>query len=159
MGDELVSTRSTHTERGGGDTRPASLFAYTEAFEKSFPYYLAIGMTYEQYWEGNCQLVKAYRKAARIKQDLRNQDAWLLGAYFYEALCDASPLFRAFAKKGTKAIPYRTEPFAFKVESEEPEDRKTSEEKQDEKAKSYMEMLAISLNEKFLKKNGGETHG
>ena len=55
--------------------------------------------------------------------------------------------------------PYRTEPFAFKVESEEPEDRKTSEEKQDEKAKSYMEMLAISLNEKFLKKNGGETHG
>lgn len=80
MGDELVSTRSTQSERGGGDKRPASLFAYTEEFERSFPYYLAIGMTYEQYWEQDSTLVRAYRKAAKIQRDLRNQDAWLQGA-------------------------------------------------------------------------------
>ncbi len=159
MGDELVSTRSTQSERGGGEKRPASLFAYTEEFERSFPYYLAIGMTYEQYWEQDSTLVRAYRKAAKIQRDLRNQDAWLQGAYFYEALCDAAPIFRAFAKKGTKATPYRDGPFEFKTNTEKPEERKSHEEKQDEKAKSYMEMLAISLNEKFMKKTGGDTNG
>ena len=33
-------------------------------------------MTYEQFWEMDCELVKYYRKAAKIKQDLDNQNAW-----------------------------------------------------------------------------------
>ena len=53
----------------------------------------------------DCELVKYYRKAAKIKQDLDNQNAWLQGAYFYEALADVSPILHAFAKKGTKPIP------------------------------------------------------
>ena len=68
-------------------------------------------MTYEQFWEQDCELVKYYRKAAQIRQDLRNQDAWLQGAYFYEALIDAAPVLRAFAKKGTKPTPYRESPY------------------------------------------------
>ena len=68
-------------------------------------------MTYEQFWEQDCELVKYYRKAAQIRQDLRNQDAWLQGAYFYEALIDAAPVLRAFAKKGTKPTPYREGPY------------------------------------------------
>ena len=68
-------------------------------------------MTYDQFWNEDCELVKFYRKAAQIRQDLKNQDAWLQGAYFYEALVDAAPILRAFAKKGTKPIPYREEPF------------------------------------------------
>ena len=32
--------------------RPAPRFAYTQKFYDVFPYYLAIGMTPEQYWEG-----------------------------------------------------------------------------------------------------------
>ena len=67
-------------------------------------------MTYEQFWEQDCELVKYYRKAAQIKQGLRNQDAWLQGAYFYEALIDAAPVLRAFAKKGTKPALYRESP-------------------------------------------------
>ena len=59
--------------------RPAPRFAYTQKFYDVFPYYLAIGMTPEQYWEGDCELVRYYRKAAQIRQDLKYQDAGLQG--------------------------------------------------------------------------------
>lgn len=111
-------------------------------------------MTYEQYWEQDCELVKYYRRAAQIRQDLKNQDAWLQGAYFYEALCDASPLLRAFAKKGTKAQPYRKEPFDLYSKQDRPK-RKKVEKKNDDKAKAYMEAFAIAVNKKFQEKGGG----
>lgn len=89
--------------------RPAPRFAYTQKFYDVFPYYLAIGMTPEQYWEGDCELVRYYRKAAQIRQDLKNQDAWLQGMYVYQAIGNLAPILRAFAKKGVKAIPYQKE--------------------------------------------------
>ena len=93
--------------------RPAPRFAYTQKFYDVFPYYLAIGMTPEQYWEGDCELVRYYRKAAQIRQDLKNQDAWLQGMYVYQAIGNLAPILRAFAKKGVKAIPYPDQPFAL----------------------------------------------
>ena len=104
------------------------------AFYELFPYYLAIGMTYEQFWEQDCDLVKYYRKAAQIRQDLKNQEAWLQGAYFYEALADVSPILRAFAKKGSKARPYPKKPFDLNSRGDKTEQKK-AEEKSDDKAK------------------------
>ena len=68
-------------------------------------------MTYEQYWDGDCQLVKYYRKAHEMQQDRRNQELWLLGLYVYEAVSDLAPILHAFAKSGTKPHPYPNEPF------------------------------------------------
>lgn len=114
-------------------------------------------MTCEQFWEQDCELVKYYRRAAQIRQDLKNQDAWVQGAYFYEALCDAAPILRAFAKKGTKATPYRKEPFELYAKTSRPE-REKVEEKHDDRAKAYMEAFAIANNRKFQTK-GGEVSG
>ena len=75
---------------------------YTERFYEQFPYYLSIGMTPDQYWDGDPALVKYYRKADELKWERKNQELWLQGMYFYEAICDASPVLHAFAKKGTK---------------------------------------------------------
>ncbi len=50
-------------------------------FEEAFPYYLAIGMTYELYWDGRPELAISYRKADVLKQQRSNNDAWLQGAY------------------------------------------------------------------------------
>ena len=111
-------------------------------------------MTYEQYWDMDCELVRFYRKAAQIKQDLRNQEAWLQGAYFYEALVDASPVFRAFAKKGTKPTPYRKEPYDLFSRNNEDKRRKVQE-NNDNKARAYMEAFAMAINKKFDGKGGG----
>lgn len=123
-----------------------------------FPYYLAIGMTYEQFWEQDCDLVKYYRKAAQIRQDLKNQEAWLQGAYFYEALADVSPILRAFAKKGSKARPYPKKPFDLNVRGDKTEQKK-AEEKSDDKAKKYMEAFALAHNRKFQEQKGGGVNG
>ena len=111
-------------------------------------------MTYEQFWEQDCELVKYYRKAAQIRQDLRNQDAWLQGAYFYEALIDAAPVLRAFAKKGTKPTPYRESPYEL-FSRQDKKQQKQLQEKHDDQAKAYMEACMVSGYKKFQEKGGG----
>lgn len=76
-----------------------------------FPYYLTAGMTERQYWDGDCTLVRAFRKADKLRLERRNQELWIQGMYIYEAFGNVSPLLHAFAKKGTKALPYRAEPY------------------------------------------------
>lgn len=142
----------------GGERSPIPRFAYTDKFYELFPYYLSIGMTYEQYWEQDCDLVKYYRRAAQIKQDLKNQDAWLQGAYFYEALIDVAPILRAFAKKGTKPTPYANQPYGLFSRNDETRKKQVVEKRQDEKAKAFMQAFMMSNNKKF-KEEGGVTDG
>ena len=111
-------------------------------------------MTYDQFWNEDCELVKFYHKAAQIKRDLKNQDAWIQGAYFYEALVDAAPVLRAFAKKGTKPTPYPDEPFNLFYKQDKKRQREVQE-KNDNKAKAFMEAFAIANNKKFQEKGGG----
>lgn len=70
-------------------------------------------MTPEQFWDDDCTLVIAYRGAWKLRQQEKNRWLWLQGLYIYEALCDVSPMLHAFAKKGTKPVPYMKEPIAL----------------------------------------------
>lgn len=143
---------------GGGERSPIPRIAYADKFYELFPYYLSIGMTYEQYWEQDCDLVKYYRRAAQINRDLKNQDAWLQGAYFYEALIDVAPILRAFAKKGTKPTPYMDSPYELFAKKPSAKEKEKAEEKHDEKAKAFMQAFMMSNNKKF-KNEGGVTDG
>lgn len=89
---------------------------------EAFPYYLSLGMTYDEYWNGEAGLATAYRKAERIREERLNQEMWLQGAYFKSAL-DAS-IGTAF---GSRRIDYAKRPFALTEEDSEraeEEDRK-----------------------------------
>lgn len=138
---------------GGGGASPAPSYAYTETFKRVFPYYLSIGMSYDEFWNGDVELAKFYREAEKLRQERHNREAWLQGAYVYEAVCDASPLFHDFAKRGTKPIPYREEPYAF---AEKKKRALTREEKSDRRAKAVMEMMMVNINRKFERKDGEE---
>jgi len=109
-------------------------------------------MSYEQYWDADCQLVKYYRKAHEIKKKLKNEELWLQGAYIYDALCAVSPVLHAFAKPGTKPLPYPDTPYPLtKEELEEIEETKRKADRQ--RAKIMFEAWANSLN---LPKKEGE---
>lgn len=71
---------------------------YTEAFENAFPYYLAIGMPSDEYWNGDCRLVKWYREAQERKTNHENYMRWLQGYYIYYAIGAMSPALNALAK-------------------------------------------------------------
>lgn len=96
--------------KGGGSAAPAPLKTYTEQFNEIFPFYLSIGMTAEQFWDKDCMLVKAYRKANELQKKRKNEELWLQGLYVYQAIINAAPVLHAFAKPGTKPIPYLDKP-------------------------------------------------
>ena len=114
-------------------------------FEEVFPFYLSIGMTYEQFWEGQPSLVVFYRQADELNRRRRNQEMWLQGRYIYDAICSFAEILPAFPKKGAKVYPYLDEPFPITlIEAQEREERKAKERM--ERIKQRMFSRALELN-------------
>ncbi len=147
MDGKLVSGSLSAPE---GSERDSSLpfFTYTERFNEQFPYYLAIGMTPEQYWEGDPALAKYYRQADTMRLERRNQELWLQGMYIYEAICDASPILRPFAKKGTRPQPYPDKPYPI-TDKQRKQDSVVKEKAVYDKGKKFMEAFMKLNNSKY----------
>ena len=148
MGSKLVSDSQPRTGvESENDPTPNSS---TEVFYKHLPYYLAMGMTLDEYFNQDWTLVKYYREAQQIRKEQRNQELWLQGLYMYEALGDMSPVLRAFAKKGTKPLPYPSEPYPITLA--EVEARKEREEQlKAERIKARLSVWAAKTNAHFAK--------
>ena len=133
-----------------GSERDSSLpfFTYTDRFYEQFPYYLAIGMTPEQYWDGDPALATYYRKADVIKLERQNQALWLQGMYIYEAICDVSPILQAFAKKGAKPHPYTDKPYPLN-DKQRKQDKVEKEKAVYDKGKTFMEAFMKLNNSRF----------
>jgi hypothetical protein len=149
--DSQLVSGSLSANEGSGRESPLPFLTYTEQFNEQFPYYLAIGMTPEQYWEGDPTLAKYYRKAEEIRVEKRNQEMWLQGMYIYEAICDASPILHAFAKRGTKPHPYTEKPYVINDTQRKRED-KSKEKAVFDKGKKMMEAFMKATNNKFKEK-------
>lgn len=149
MDSELVS--QTLSDTGGREAQSPSVpFSHGKFFEEQLPYYLAIGMTPDEYWNGDNTLPAAYRAAERQRQDRVNTELWLQGMYIYDALCCASPLFKDWAKKGTKAHPYPKQP--YEIHPKSPEKKVSSEKQKYEKNLAIMAAWAKNVNRKFAEK-------
>lgn len=146
----MVTDSLSATEGSGRSDRSAPLKSYSKQFHEHFPYYLAIGMTYELYWESDPQLVIAYRKADKLKRQRDNEGQWWQGLYIYNALCCVAPIFRDFGKKGTKAHPYPETPYAIDRKQREVA-QETRERRNVEAGKRYMEGFMAKFNKRFEK--------
>ncbi len=131
MGDELLST-------------PTQYKTDSQVFEECCPFYLAIGMSYAEYWEGDSSLARYYRKAYKIKQEETNHNAWLQGLYIYDAISTA--LHNALRGKGKKAEKYAEKPYQFQREKTEAEKAREVEVEQ-RKAMLWMENF-VKFNSK-----------
>ena len=128
-----------------------------ELYHRVFPEYLAMGMTYDQFWIEDCTLVIPYREAYRIRQEEMNRMAWLQGLYMYRALQSTPVIVHGFARRDTKIEHYPAKPLEF---------RKQGAEQKDEEAKRASEhirrnmMAFISLQKANGKqKEGGDGNG
>ncbi len=109
MGEDVLSSPDAAI-MGSGAKRSAP-FPISELFEEHCPYYISIGMTWEDFWHGDALMARAYRKAQRIRNKRENQQLWMQGLYVYKALLCVSPILHAFAKAGTKPEPYPDMPY------------------------------------------------
>ena len=107
-------------------------------------------MTEGQYWDRDSTLVKYYREAEELRKERVNQEAWLQGMYFYDAMARVSPILHAFAKKGTKAQPYVEEAYPISKKTVENATRK-KEQAKSKKGMQYMQAYMVSNNERFKK--------
>lgn len=107
MGSELADKK---------DTNETSLKEY---FDKLFEFALAIGMTYDQFWNDDVELLNRYYGAEMIRQKKRNNEMWLQGAYIYNAIGSLAPILNGMVKN-PKAQPYMKQPIPI-TESERQE--------------------------------------
>lgn len=111
---------------------------------------MSIGMTYDEFWNGDVSMVKAYRKAYELREKRRNQEFWMQGMYFYEALCDASPLFRfTMQRRSIHPEPYIKEPFPItEAEVREREEREARKKEERLKAEftAFVERLRTKMS-------------
>lgn len=146
MDDEVTELPSYSVTGGGGDNFKA-LTSYREIFENALPNYLFMGMTPDEYWNGDCSLTVAYRKAYEMKQEADNTRLWLQGAYIYDAISRLIPIMQPFAKKGTKAIPYLEKPYPLNNNDNKAEDKKI--EQGTVKALNWMQEKMAAINSRF----------
>ena len=140
MGCELLNEEATTQDK-----------SHTEIFEECFPFYLAIGMSYEQYWEGDPKLTQYYRKAYLIKQEEINNNAWLQGMYIYDAMSTA--LFNALRGLGKSKPPakdYAKQPYELKNRVKSEVEKAREIEIEQEKAAAWME--------NFVRINQSQSH-
>ena len=119
---------------------------YTEIFEKSCPFYLAIGMSSAEYWESDPSLARYYRKAYRIKQEELNNNAWLQGLYIYDAVSTA--VHNALRGKNTKSREYAKQPYDFTNRQKTEFEKAKEVEIEQEKALAWMENFVRINNKK-----------
>jgi len=111
---------------------------YTEVFYKQFPFYLSIGMSSAEYWDGDPSLPRYFREAFQKKQEYDDSMAWLHGMYVYNAM--SVVMSNAFNSKGTKAE-YLKEPLLSKPTVPKTDDKELKIKEAKAKAEVWMNQL------------------
>ena len=118
--------------------------SFTEHFNELFPAYLAMGMTWTQFWIDEPELAVAYRKAEMIRKRRKNEELWLEGIYVAEALnATVGNMF----SKGQKNQ-YPDEPFPITAD-EQQERREREERNRMERMKAAFIAKSLQVNTKL----------
>ena len=98
-------------------SEPSQPITLTKLFRDIFPSYLAMGMSYDEFWNGPMWLAKSYREAYEMRMKNEEWARHRQGAYFLQALCVA---LQGFSKDKTHKEKYPDEPWPLtKREAEE----------------------------------------
>lgn len=147
-GDITAIPSSTVENVGDGDSDTPAPDSCREIFDKAFPAYLAMGMTYNEFYREDHTLVIAYRKAYKMRLEQQNQDMWQMGLYVYQAVCRAAPLLIPF-NNHPKPEPYLDKPFPIFGNKENDVDAESKAVA--DKGFAYMQAQMMRINKKFGK--------
>ena len=117
-----------------GENRGVSPSTITplEYLDQLCEYALSIGMSYNDYWYGEAQMLLRYHNAEKLRQRKRNNELWLQGLYVYMAVGNLVPVLNPFSKEH-RAKSYLKDPIPLTEE-----DRKEKEEKDYQRFKQQM---------------------
>lgn len=130
------------------DAAPRKGKTISEIFDEWFPFYLSIGMSSAEYWDGDASLPRYFRKAFKMRQERENELAWLHGLYVYDATMSA---MSHLSKDKKDHRDYTSKPYASNKEDHEEEEKVKVEEAQAQ-AEVWMKSWAAAT-QKMFKKN------
>ena len=148
MGDRLTEDQTRQTDHR----------TQGEIFDECFPDYLLMGMTPEQYWDGESFLKPAYRKAyvkrMENEQRLADQNNWYMGQYLIRALQAVPLLVGGLNVKPSTQLPeYPEKPFMMLADEQKKEEvRKKTQEDQTKLAMALMQAAFNKFNKNFEKR-------
>ena len=96
------------------------------------------GMSRDEYWNGDPEAAKAYRKAEDLRRHQRNAEDWRLGIYVMNAVQTAT--VNALRKKGAAKAEYMPEPLPL-----------SEKESALREIRSQTAMLSVKVAEKVLR--------
>lgn len=120
----------------------------SDMLDKLCPYYMLMGVSYDEFWNGDYTHLKYYAERYKLETEKKNQELWLQGLYFFDAL--GTVVANATAKKGSTPKKYPEKPYRITEPSKE--------EKEAEKKKQVEEFRAqlMALDRRFSKKHSNE---
>ena len=121
--------------------------SFSEIFEEHLPLYMAMGMTPEQYWDGDCALVIAYRKANELKKQQDNARLWMQGAYIRDAIVSA-------LSDPKKPVEYPAEPYPLTKKEKAEQEARAAKRKLENMEKTFAAWAAG-----FNAQKAGDEHG
>ena len=145
MGDRLTE------EEKPKQTSPTP---YGDIFDELFPHYLLMGMTPEQYWDGESGWKKGFREAYRMRmenqQRMADQNNWYMGQYMIAVLQSVPLLVGGLNVKASTRLPdYPEKPFFERAREEKEE--KVRKKVQEDRTMMAMAMFQAGI-EKFNKR-------
>ena len=103
-------------------------------------------MTYDDFWHGDVNMVRAYRKADEMKRRRENEALWVQGLYVRDALiCTVGNMFSG---KGAQKHEYPKEPYAItEMDIREREEREAK--LREERIKANFAAFAARMTKKM----------
>lgn len=136
---------------------PKETFTISKIFRDVFPHYMVMGMSAEEYWDGDPWLAKAYRKAYKIRieseEKTADRNAWRIGEYIRNALASVPITVNGFAPKGHTMHPYPEKPMTMLAdEQKREENKKKQEENKQILAQAMFHAFAEKMNKGIRKR-------
>jgi hypothetical protein len=121
---------------------------------------MSLGMSYDEFWNQNVDMARAYRKADEFKRRRENEALWVQGLYIRDALiCTVGNMF---SSKSAQKHEYPKEPYAItEAQIREREEREAKI--REERIKANFAAFAARMQQKMPKEahpelKGGETN-
>ena len=117
---------------------------------------MSLGMTYDEFWNQNVDMARAYRKADELRRKRENETLWVQGLYVRDALiCTVGNMFSG---KGATKHEYPKEPYAItELEIREREEREAKI--REERIKANFAAFAARMQQKMPKEAHPELKG
>lgn len=124
IAESFPSTNKDNTEEGPEHSEP---FSPTALFVESCPVYMAMGMTYDEYWNGSAERTRAYREMNELRKRQDNHRMWLTGIYMTHAI--KATVGNMLSPKSAKKLTYPEEPLPLTMAEKEQQEEREKQKK------------------------------